>query len=156
VAAESPEIPITLESLKAFIEQKDIVGEIDEKLGRVLGKPVKGALSSGQIGAMVESIKFASISTVQGLESMLRKTSPVLEEFQAGCAPIWRNISIPNATYSRGYCVAQLVNLLISAGGEDKYKSCFRSGRFGSYPGHDLSAQVAIAKEIVERHRLSD
>ena len=153
---EDPTISITFESLKAFIEQKDIVGETDEKLGRILGKPVRGAHSSGQISAMVELIKFASISTIQGLESMLRKASPALEEFQARCAPIWRHTQIPDATYSRGYCVTQLANLLISAGGEDKYKSYFQSGGFGSYPGHDLSAQVAVAKEIVETHRLSD
>jgi hypothetical protein len=154
VAAESPEIPITLESLKAFIEQNEIVGEIDEELGRILGVGPRSGFSSGQLSSMVDLVKYASINTVQELDSLLTKASPAIKEFVTRCAPIWGYAQVLDATYRRGFCIRKLADLLISAGGEDRYNSYFESLGICVDHRHDLRAQVAIAKEIVETHRL--
>jgi ppGpp synthetase/RelA/SpoT-type nucleotidyltranferase len=138
VKADAPEIQITPETLKAFIEEKDIVGEIDEKLGKILGMSMRSGFRSGQTRRMADLILYASISTVQELEAMLTKAPPALEEFVARCAPVWRYAQFWDATYLRGFCITQFANLLISAGGEDKYNSYFESRGLGKDPRHDL------------------
>jgi ppGpp synthetase/RelA/SpoT-type nucleotidyltranferase len=157
VAAESPDIPITLESLKAFIEQKNIVGEKDEQVGQILGMSLRSGFSPGQLSQMVDLLRGASISTVQELESMLTKASPALDEFVTRCAPIWKaaHSSSVSVSYLRGFSITQLANMLISSRGEDEYNSFFELHPPKIDPSLDLSAQVAIAKEIVEKHRLS-
>jgi ppGpp synthetase/RelA/SpoT-type nucleotidyltranferase len=153
VAAESPEIPITSESLMAFIEQKDIVYKVDCDLAEIMGGTLRKGISAGQLSRTVQWVAGAGIGTVRELETTLTNAAIALHEFISRCAPIWRSSQSFSTSYPRGHCVSQLANLLISARGENEYISFLNSLGLSHDPSIE-PGQVRIAEEIVRAHDL--
>lgn len=155
VAAESPEIPITAESLKAFIEQKAIVTSTDAQLAAVLERAVERTASQNQLAQLVSMVIGAKIGTIQELEAKLMKAVQAVTEYVDRCKPFWELAQGRLSDfYTRGFCIFHLVNLLVAARGEEEFRSFNDSVGRTEDPLLDLGQQVGIAKDIAEKYCL--
>jgi len=155
VEAEAPEIPITVESLNAFIEQKHIVAEIDGILARILNGQLVAGASAAQLDSTVKFLAGAEIGTIQELEMILTKAGPALAEFTERCAPDWKLAQGGfYGNYRCGFSIAQMADFLICARGETKYRSFWKSKAVDLLPSLDVGKQAVIATEIAKKYHV--
>jgi ppGpp synthetase/RelA/SpoT-type nucleotidyltranferase len=154
VAAESPEIPITPESLKAYIEQKDIVGELDTRLATMFGS--KNAMSPDEafLIALSTLVNGVGVSSIQKLESKISASGDAVIEF------VRRLLNSPNITssaqrtsYYKGLSIFQFASILAGALGVESYSRLLIQGNILSHGSNDHLIQVA--KEVANEFHLS-
>jgi ppGpp synthetase/RelA/SpoT-type nucleotidyltranferase len=155
VEAQAPEIPITVESLKALIEQKGIVFKMDNDLAAILGGPIGDIPTQNQLAHLARLVTRCGISTVQDLEEQLTKAAAAIEEYVTLCKPIWMLAQGQlSDTYTRGFSIFHLVGLTMGALGDEKYEEFVRSSGGAAHPRLKVDRQVAVAMEVVRKHHL--
>jgi ppGpp synthetase/RelA/SpoT-type nucleotidyltranferase len=155
VAAEAPKIPITADSLTAFIEQKDVVATVDGELATILGRTVGNVGTQSQIAHLARIVTSAGIETTQELEEMLTKAAPAVAEYVRLCLPIWRKAQGQlSDVFTHGFSIFHLGNLLVGALGEEKYGVFLESVGRVPHPFLDVREQVAIAKEVAQKYNI--
>jgi hypothetical protein len=153
-AAESPDIPITLESLKAFIEQKDIVRELDVRLAIMFGSMNAMSPDEAFLIALSVLVNGVGIRSIQKLESNMRASGDAVIEF------VRRLLVLPNITssaqrtsYYKGLSIFQFASILAGALGVESYSRLLMHGSIISRGSNDKLIQ--IAKEVASEFHLS-
>jgi ppGpp synthetase/RelA/SpoT-type nucleotidyltranferase len=155
VAAKAPEIPITIESLQAFIEQKEIVAKTDDELSKILGRTVSNIATQDQLSHLARIVISAGIETTQDLEGKLTEAAPAVAEYVRLCMPVWIKAQGQiSDTFTKGFSIFHLTNLLVGAFGEERYRSFLESISRTAHPFLDVSKQVAIAGKVAEKYHI--
>jgi putative GTP pyrophosphokinase len=166
VEAESPDIPITPESLKAFIEQKDIVSSLDTRCSTILLGELMTPMPPDTmlLTPIAKTLHDIQITTINSLEGALLRNENALIDFITRSAPIWnasRSVN-PNG-YGRGLCITHLTYLLSGARGEDYLRDVVMnvhqsirqstSVPFGSPSVFfiDFGTLSSVAKDVIEK-----
>jgi ppGpp synthetase/RelA/SpoT-type nucleotidyltranferase len=155
VAAKAPEIPITVESLQAFIEQKEIVAKTDDELSKILGRTVSNIATKDQLSHLARIVISAGIETTQDLEGKLTDAAPAVAEYVRLCMPVWIKAQGQlSDTFTKGFSIFHLSNLLVGRFGEERYRSFLESISRTAAPFLDVSKQVAIAGKVAEKYHI--
>jgi hypothetical protein len=155
VAAQAPEIPITVESLRAFIEQKEIVTTTDNALAAILGGAVGGDATQTQLAHLARLVTGSEILTAKDLEERLTKSAHALEEYVTQCKPIWTLAQGQlSEAYTRGFSIFHLASYIAGSLGEEAYESFIRSSGGAAHPRLRVDQQVAVAMEVARNHQL--
>jgi putative GTP pyrophosphokinase len=89
VAAKAPEIPITPESLRAFVED-EAVAALNDRLATILGGTIsKGIPEMGKSAALAIE---AGMPTIQALEDNLGVWNDAILDFVTRSVPIWNAV----------------------------------------------------------------
>jgi putative GTP pyrophosphokinase len=149
VAAKVPEIPITMDSLNAFLDEHSAeVAALDRQVA--VAHFGEGQMQPSQkTGPLAKVIAGAGISTIQELEDKLRTGGAAVVEFAKQSAPIF-NAFVPDGmkTYGRGISILHLAYLLAGAGGEDRLRATYDAADLIFLPGFDLKRYVETAREV--------
>jgi ppGpp synthetase/RelA/SpoT-type nucleotidyltranferase len=151
VEAKAPEIPITQESLKAFVEQGNI-SEFDREAGAILiGDSATPTPSN--LTLLLSVTQGVGISTIKQLEDKLRVYHDAIMKFITLSAPIW-DAARPASTihYTAGLCILHLAYLLGASEGEQNYLALLDKAGLTPFPGTDIGAITRIAKEVLAAH----
>jgi ppGpp synthetase/RelA/SpoT-type nucleotidyltranferase len=152
VAAKAPEIPITSESLKAFIEEGSSRA-LDTELAEILG----GTVSTGDpnLNLLSKSVISAGLLTIQSLEDKLNSTKTGLKEFVTRCVPIWGAArGNRQRVFTKGLCVFHLATLLSAARGEQSYRATIGHAKISLFPLLDIAALVQIAERVAREFHI--
>lgn len=152
VEAKEPDIPVDAVSLRPFIEQESIVGEMDKSVASVLGLELTAELSDRAVEGRAAAVNGAGITNLQDLRGALQECRKALPEFVARC----RKESWPPAPASppvspTGVCLNLLALFLVSRQGKDKLLG-FLTRRGVSAGKVDVDHQVVIAQEVAAKY----
>ena len=155
VAAELPDIPITLESLKAFIEQKDFIKEIDEILANMCGSTIALNPDSIFLASLFLLITGIGISSIQDLEEKMKTSGSAIIEFVRKLlnSPYFFT-SKQRKSYYKGFSVFQFASILAGALGVERYWEIIRFGPI-YHRREEADLLVNIAKEVASEFHLS-
>jgi len=149
VAAKTPGTPITPESLKALIEQSELVIDLDRKLLTIQGGDNLAEPKATILSSMATLVNAVGIDTIQALEDQLRDRGNGVIEFVAG-----RRVTSKSGeakagpVLPKGLCILQLTVFLASTLGPDRYKAFAEQAHLSVPEDKVLDRQVAIAQAI--------
>lgn len=151
VEAKVPDLPVDAVSLRAFIEQDPVVGEIDESLGALLGKKVQNHIPEVSVILRSRLANRCGLKNMQELRDSLNLHKNSIPEFVRRCmSGLWPPQN-PNSLISRGVCIHHLTMLLASLRGIRETTE-FLAKFAGKPPAWDIARQVTIAEEVVAKH----
>jgi putative GTP pyrophosphokinase len=155
VAAKAPEIPVTVDSLNAFLDENAAdIAALDLKVAAVLfgAKPLQPISNTGPLAKIVSG---AGISTIQQLDDKLRIGKEAVVEFAKQSAPIYDACRLPaGKTYGRGISLLHLAYLVAGAGGKDQFTAAYEAGGLAFLPGFDLELILDVAKGVAATFKL--
>lgn len=153
VAAKAPEVPVTPESLKAFIEQP-FVTELDSRLAVLLvgneATPVDANLN-----LLLKLCQTAGATTIEQLDALIRGNADAIADFAARCRPVYDEARkrLP-AHFMRGLCILHLVYLREGAKSLPAYLSAMKDAGLSPVPNLDAEKIASIAREVVREYGL--
>jgi putative GTP pyrophosphokinase len=148
VEAKAPEIPITQESLKAFVEQGSI-SEFDREAGVILIGDL-ATPTPPNLSLLLSVTQGVGISTIQQLEDKLHVYHDAIMKFMTLTAPIWKAVrSSSTIHYTAGLCILHLAYMLVASEGEQSYLALLDNAGVTPFPGTDIRALTRIAKEVL-------
>jgi ppGpp synthetase/RelA/SpoT-type nucleotidyltranferase len=150
VEAGVPDIPVDAVSLRTFIEQEPIVGELDNVVASALGLSLDAPLNDAALETRSRLVNLAGIKKLQDLRSALLTYRRAIPEFMKRCSTeVWPNA--PSSTNAdKGVCIYQLALFLATRQGEKELFTFFRSMGAAS-TSHDNQLIHSIANEILAR-----
>ncbi len=155
VSAESPEIPITPESLKAFIEQKVFVKELDEKLEITHGRSIALNPDSIFLASLYVLVNGVGICSIQDLENKMRFSGDaIIEYLRRMLDSSYFSKSEPATSYYKGHSVFLFASLLAGVLGVDRYWKIIQGGPI-ILRKNEIAHLVNIAKEVASEFHLS-
>lgn len=119
VEAELPNVPVDAVSLKAFASQEPVVARVDERISKVLERPLSEATDSAS-ERWAKAARAVGLTTVPMLRESLKKHEMAISEYVRRSIPIWAEAMHPGAPIGRGVSIYQLANILAAAQGEGK------------------------------------
>jgi putative GTP pyrophosphokinase len=157
VAAMAPEIEISSESIKAFIEETPIATELDTDLSSLMERAVEPDVSLDYVESLSRRIEEAGFKTVQELEKSLTAAKDALLDWVTRCYPVWNKaLKLSSRPLKRGATILQLCNFIFSLDGRDAYIGHIKNIGLVAHPGINFDEQVQIAQEVAAKHGLKD
>jgi putative GTP pyrophosphokinase len=158
VAAMAPQIEISPESIKAFIEETPIATELDNRFSPLMECEIERTVSPDYLERLVPRIKEAGFKSVQELEKSLRTAKDAISEYVTRCAPVWkkRQPRLVSRPVRRGMSIFQLCNFIFSIEGKERYLGHIKNLGLIVHPGLNLDEQVQIAQEVAAKYELKD
>jgi ppGpp synthetase/RelA/SpoT-type nucleotidyltranferase len=150
VEAKFPDVPVDAVSLRTFIEQEPLVGEIDAAVASVLNMTLAGSITDAVLEYRSKAVSFAGLNRLQDLRIALGKFQKAIPLYAEICG---REVlpGYPRAPVAeRGISLYHLASLLSSSRGEESIIGLFKAIG-GSVPTWNLSRQAIVAKEVIAK-----
>lgn len=153
VAAKAPEVPITPESLKAFLDQP-FVAELDARLAVIIvgedATPV-----AANLNLLIKFCQIVGATTIEQLDAMVHGNADAIAEFAARCRPVYdavRKDTPPH--FMRGLCILHLAYLLQGAKSVQAYVSAMTDAGVSIRPNLDVEKIASVAQEVCRKYGL--
>jgi len=148
VAANVPDVPVDVVSLRSLIKEQALVTEVDTALASVVGRPLSD-VSDGSVRNLERAIGAAGLKNIQQVYTSLAHNKQAIIEFVGRCKDegVWAPIT--EETLPVGVSLFQLAQLLMSAKGVETISNFVKTRA----PSIDwpIARQVEIAQEAIER-----
>jgi putative GTP pyrophosphokinase len=151
VEAKIPDLPVDGVSLRSFVEQDPLVGEIDGEVAVAIGAKVSPSVSDKWIEMTSKAATFVGMTKFQNIRDNLAKYRTAIPEFVLR----WTDEVAPTRNkgglqVSKGISVLHLSLLLASARGEEGAVEFLKVA--GLRAVWDNDRLVALAREILAKH----
>jgi putative GTP pyrophosphokinase len=149
VQAKVPDVPVDVVSLRTFIEQDEIVAQVDASVAEALGMMLDDSLTDSVIDHRSRALAFAGLTKLQDVRVALGRFRSALPVYAPRCRQeVWPDS--PSSSHAAGgICLYQLGSLLSAGRGYESAVGFFRSV-LRTEPSWDLRRQVVIAREVIE------
>lgn len=152
--SQSPELPIDAVSVKSFIEQDPIVGEVDAIVSAALGCGISEDLLADRVlESRSKAAKLAGLKTLQELRGALLKNREAIPEFITQ----WRAQKIfaappPGFEMHKSVCIFHLALFLVSIIGEEQATRLMSASGLQALAPGNLTRLISIAREIARKY----
>ncbi len=156
VEAKAPAIPITPESLAAFIAQKTLVNELDDKCVKIQNAKAPVDPIPKMLSSLAILLTGVGIDTIERLEDELRRAGEAAVEFLARRWPMMppeNQVAVPQ--YVRGFCLAHLANFLTFLQGRERQQLVRAKVGIKQLGDDDFDRQSAAAQEVAKEYGIA-
>ncbi len=152
VEANVPDTPLDAVSLRTFIDQEPLVGEIDGAVASALGFSLTAPLTDGVLESRARAANLVGITKLQDLRTALGVLGEVIPEFMERCIDeVWPN-DPQSSRAEPGVCIYHLALLTAATRGE-KGLSAFFTSITADYTDKELKRITTIAQETLAKRR---
>jgi hypothetical protein len=136
--------------MKAFIEQEPLVAETDRAIAFSEGASYEDKIYDAVVERAWMATKLAGMIKLQDVRDALKQYGKVVPEFVSRCnGELWHR-PLRGTVVPRGFCIFQMANFLVHLHGATATDEFLKMQ--GLTPEWDMAKEIAIAREIAERH----
>ena len=150
VEAKVPDLPVDPVSLRSLIEQEPLVAEIDKAIATLWGVGVSKVVDEKLAELMSGATRRAGMTKLQDVRNSLARFRTGVIEYVRRYLEFLPEPRSPSPV-AKGVSILNLAMMLNSVHGVEAAEKALRP--FGVVPIRDVARQVAIAREIVAKHR---
>jgi hypothetical protein len=150
VGAQVLDLPVNAVSMRSFIEQEPLVGEIDQLIAQARGIIVAKDLPELVVVRRAKAARLSGMARLQELRASLAKHGAALPEFAARCG---RELKVPRPAHlplPKGNCIHSLTMYLACLRGVESATQFMATMGFLAHT--NVAGQVAIAREVAAAH----
>jgi ppGpp synthetase/RelA/SpoT-type nucleotidyltranferase len=150
VEAEMSNVAVDVASLRAFIEQEQLVGRLDLEIARILGRDLSSRITDEILHLRVRMLSEAGLKTVEDVRSTLRQYEAAIPQYVQECSHLTQRRSI----YERGVSLFQFSIMLFAKQGEARLRTLMDELNLDSNHVFDLRTHYEIAVRVMSQHNL--
>jgi putative GTP pyrophosphokinase len=148
VEAEVPDLSLDAVSLRSFIQQNQIVEQLDKSIADLLRlKLVEGELSSSSLELRAKAAKIAGFNQVEDVRVSIETYRDEIVEYVERSSEFW--VIGRNASLGKGFCVLVLAMMLAAARGETQAAEAMTALSLSIAFNVNVPAQVSLAQELL-------